>query len=58
MCVKGRGNWFGVGTLYAPGHAEALRKASASLEALHYDKPIRLEQDESATAGMEGELEA
>ena len=42
--INGRSEW--ECQIEAVDHAEALRKASASLKPVHYDKPIRIEQED------------
>jgi hypothetical protein len=40
--------WHWLGNIYAQTYDEARREAIASLDARHYDKPIRLEYDQAA----------
>lgn len=54
LYVKRGGQWERVGTIYAMTHPEALREAIAKVKPEHYDKPIRVEQEE----GPGGSLEA
>ena len=46
LYAKVRGAWVPVSAIRADSHAEALRQAIASLVPEHYDKPIKLEQQD------------
>jgi hypothetical protein len=46
LYVKIAGEWELVCTIDAETHPEAFRKAMLCLESQHYDRPIKLEQDE------------
>jgi hypothetical protein len=53
LYVKVQGRWEWVRTIEAENHTEAFRRAMHNLEPEHYDKPIRLEQEETR-AGKKG----
>ena len=46
LYVKVARVWTWVSTITAPDHATALRQAIASIPAEHYDKAIRIEQED------------
>jgi hypothetical protein len=46
LSAKVAGEWEWICTIDAETHPEAFRKAMLCLESRHYDKPIKLEQDE------------
>ena len=46
LYVKVDGQWQRAGAIHAKDHAAALRRAIAQLKPEHYDKPIRVEQEE------------
>jgi hypothetical protein len=48
MYLQIDGQWSLIRTIEAPDHCAALRKAIASIQPAHYDKPLRLEQDTGA----------
>lgn len=48
LYAKIEGVWHWLGNIYAPTYADAQRQAIASLDAKHYDKPIRLDYDQDA----------
>ena len=56
LYVKIEGRWQHVRAIEAANHAEAFRSAMHMLAPMHYDKPIRLEQEETpgGTRGLDG----
>ena len=46
LYVKMHGRWEWLCAIEADSHAEALRRAVTCLEPVHYDKAIRLEQED------------